>query len=78
MIKGTIIVAKDICKGCELCIASCPVHCIGLSDQLNIKGYHFAQLIADTCTGCVNCAVVFPDSAITVYRMAKPAKKVAA
>jgi 2-oxoglutarate ferredoxin oxidoreductase subunit delta len=74
MIKGTIIVAKEICKACELCIVACPQDCIELSPNLNHKGYHYAQLKNDTCTGCVNCAIVCPDSAITVYRQAKKPK----
>jgi 2-oxoglutarate ferredoxin oxidoreductase subunit delta len=27
----------------------------------------------DACTGCANCAVVCPDSCITVYRQKDPA-----
>jgi len=74
MIKGTIIVSKEYCKGCELCIMACPQNCLGLSDNLNTKGYRYAQLLNDTCTGCANCAIVCPDSAITVYRQQKVKK----
>ncbi len=73
MIRGTVVIAHDVCKGCELCIVACPQLCLGLSDHLNARGYRFAQLTADTCTGCVNCAIVCPDSVITVYR--EPKKK---
>ncbi len=75
MLRGTVIIAKEVCKGCELCIAACPVDCLGLSPELNHKGYRFAMLTADTCTGCINCAVVCPDAAITVFRAAKGAAK---
>ena len=68
MIRGTIIVAKENCKGCELCIEACPQNCIRLSKEINIRGYKYAELSDDTCTGCVNCALVCPDAAITVYR----------
>lgn len=71
MIRGTILVAQDICKGCELCIAACPQECLGLSERLNPRGYRYVQLIADTCTGCINCALVCPDIAITVFREPK-------
>jgi 2-oxoglutarate ferredoxin oxidoreductase subunit delta len=74
MIRGTIIVATDICKACELCITACPQECLELSANLNPKGYHYVQLKNDLCTGCVNCAIVCPDSVITVYRQAKSAK----
>lgn len=75
MIKGTVIIDRDICKGCELCIVACPQESLGLSKQININGYRFAELILDNCTGCVNCALVCPDVAITVYRQPKSAIK---
>lgn len=75
MIRGTIVVANEICKGCELCITSCPQESLGLSDRINSIGYRYIVLVKDNCTGCINCALVCPDSAITVYRQAKPAKR---
>ncbi|HEX9614335.1 MAG TPA: ferredoxin family protein [Bacteroidota bacterium] len=74
MIRGTITVAEEICKGCELCITACPQESIGLSNRLNTTGYRVAELRRDNCTGCVNCALVCPEGAITVYRTKKPAK----
>jgi 2-oxoglutarate ferredoxin oxidoreductase subunit delta len=71
MIKGTIVINKDICKGCELCISACPQESLGLSRQINISGYRYIELIKDNCTGCINCAIVCPDAAITVYRQPK-------
>lgn len=69
MIKGTVVVAKDLCKGCELCVAACPQDCIGLSSSFNIRGYRFAELRMDgACTGCAACALICPDTAITVLR----------
>jgi 2-oxoglutarate ferredoxin oxidoreductase subunit delta len=71
MSQGTIRVSRDLCKGCELCVAACPQDCIGLSPELNARGYRFAALTAETCTGCSACALVCPDSAITVFRQAR-------
>ncbi len=76
MISGTVEIAKEICKGCELCIAACPQASLGLSELINRKGFRFVELVQNNCTGCVNCALVCPDSAITVYREKKPAKKI--
>jgi 2-oxoglutarate ferredoxin oxidoreductase subunit delta len=42
-----------------------------MSQGLNLKGYRYVQLKNDTCTGCINCAIVCPDSAITVYRQVR-------
>jgi 2-oxoglutarate ferredoxin oxidoreductase subunit delta len=71
MIKGTVIINKNICKGCELCIPACPQESLGLSQQINISGYRYTELIKDNCTGCINCAIVCPEAAITVYRQPK-------
>ncbi len=75
MIRGTIIVDSEICKGCELCIIACPQNSLGLSNNINSHGFRFIELIQDNCTGCINCALVCPDSVITVYRQNKSALK---
>lgn len=71
MPQGTVEVAKDLCKGCELCVAACPTSCLELAQGFNARGYRYAVLSADTCTGCSACAVVCPDGAITVLRKAR-------
>ena len=71
MIRGTVLINRDVCKGCELCVAACPQESLGLSDQINRRGYRYVQLVQDNCTGCINCALVCPDSAITVYQQKK-------
>jgi 2-oxoglutarate ferredoxin oxidoreductase subunit delta len=71
MSQGTIRVAKDLCKGCELCVEACPQTCIEMSQGFNARGYRYAVLSADTCTGCSACAIVCPDGAITVLRKAR-------
>ena len=67
-IKGTVAFNVETCKGCELCIDACPQESLGLSGEINAQGYHYAVLVKDNCTGCVNCALVCPDAVITVYR----------
>ena len=42
-----------------------------MSKEINTRGYHYAVLVQDNCTGCVNCALVCPDAVITVYRTPK-------
>lgn len=68
-IKGAIVVDIEGCKGCEVCVDACPTQVIGMHEQVNGKGYHYAYMAnADACTGCTNCAIVCPDGVITVYR----------
>jgi len=67
--KGAIVVDKERCKGCEVCVDACPTNVISMTGEVNGKGYHFSFMAnPDECTGCMNCAIVCPDGAITVYR----------
>src|SRR3990170_125179 len=55
-----IIVNKEWCKGCELCVVACPKKIIALEDGFNSQGYHPAKLIdADKCTGCKGNDIIF-------------------
>ncbi len=74
MIRGTVVINRDHCKGCSLCIPSCKQKSLALSKEINSQGYHYVELVQDNCTGCVNCALVCPDAVITVYRAKKAAK----
>jgi 2-oxoglutarate ferredoxin oxidoreductase subunit delta len=65
---GEIIIDIDNCKGCELCIDSCPQNTLALAPKINQKGYHYAIKVQDNCTGCLNCALVCPEGIINVYR----------
>ncbi len=65
-----IIINQELCKGCQLCVESCPRKIIAIStDRINNRGYRPAVLIDETrCTGCSSCAIMCPDVAITVER----------
>ena len=68
-VKGTVIVDKERCKGCNVCVVSCPSQVLKLSSEVNGKGYHFSYMEnPDACIGCASCALVCPDSCIAVYR----------
>ena len=68
-IKGAIVVDIEGCKGCEVCVGACPTQTIGMNEQVNGKGYHYAYMAqADACIGCASCAMVCPDGVITVYK----------
>lgn len=74
-VRGTVKIDIEACKGCELCVVACTQDCLVMSPEINIKGYHYAVLINDNCTGCINCALVCPDAVITVYRTTKKKDK---
>jgi 2-oxoglutarate ferredoxin oxidoreductase subunit delta len=63
-----IEVNQERCKGCERCNYACPQQIIGMSDQLNAKGYKYAVVFDPSrCIGCRICAITCPDVAIEVY-----------
>jgi len=73
-VQGAIVVDSERCKGCEVCIPSCPTQVIELAKEVNGKGYHYAYMAnPDACIGCANCAIVCPDGVITVYKVKKVA-----
>ncbi|MBC8213957.1 MAG: ferredoxin family protein [Candidatus Marinimicrobia bacterium] len=67
-VKGFVSIKIEYCKGCDLCVHECPQDTLVLSDKINQKGYRYAEMTNDTCTGCTNCALVCPEAIITVYR----------
>ena len=69
MVKGSIKISSEFCKGCQLCVSFCPKGLIRLSDKMNAYGYLPAKFDDDgQCTGCAACALVCPEVAIEVYR----------
>lgn len=68
-IKGTVVIDKERCKGCKVCVVTCPTQVLALAQEVNGRGYYFSFMQnPDACTGCTSCAMVCPDSCITVYR----------
>ena len=64
-----ILIDRERCKACELCISACPQNALSLSDQFNSLGYRY--LVFDekkNCTGCALCAQVCPDIVISIYK----------
>jgi len=62
-------VDPNYCKGCGLCIDACPKKIIRFSENINKKGYHYAECFdQDSCIGCKLCYTTCPDVAITVEK----------
>jgi 2-oxoglutarate ferredoxin oxidoreductase subunit delta len=69
-IKGDVVVNKERCKGCSLCVAACPAGVLELQTrEVNSRGYHYVCMKnPDACTGCASCGWVCPDGCLTIYR----------
>lgn len=66
-------VLTDKCKGCEICVVTCPRGNLAIAKgTLNKKGFH--PVVWDfngtkgTCTGCGICYMVCPDYAIATVK----------
>ena len=69
MAKGItdVMINKERCKGCELCVNACPQGVLEMSKDINTKGYFYAHAVKlEDCTGCLSCALMCPDVAITI------------
>lgn len=69
--KGKIRIIEDACKGCGLCIISCPFELILLSEKINAFGYKSIEHVdpEGKCTACKMCALMCPDLAIEVFKL---------
>ncbi len=74
-----VVIDKERCKGCELCVTACPKNILAMSEDLNEKGYFYAKVIDQpACILCHFCAISCPDTAIEVFdekAEAEPVKK---
>ena len=71
--RGWIEIDPEECKGCGLCIITCPVHCLTLRERLNRQGYVPVQYMGHGCTGCGICFYVCPEpSALTIFQLERP------
>ena len=71
--KGKIVIDRQRCKGCYLCLDVCPKSNLEIDPERNEQGYHPARFREEdqedkACTGCAMCAVICPEVAIEVYR----------
>ena len=65
-----VVFNTDSCKGCGLCVDACPKGLLKMSDEINQKGHHPAQITdMQECVGCGSCAIMCPDCIIEVERM---------
>ena len=69
--RGTVTIATERCKGCELCIPACPPGVLHMSQARNGIGARYPELVPG-CTGCGACLLVCPDFCFEVFRYEEP------
>jgi 2-oxoglutarate ferredoxin oxidoreductase subunit delta len=69
--RGTVTIAIERCKGCELCIPACKPNVLEMSTKRNELGVPYPELVPG-CTSCGACLLVCPDLCFEVYRYDEP------
>ena len=71
--KGKVVIDRELCKGCYLCIRACPVKALERSTEINSTGTYPARpaetetITEGKCIACGNCYEVCADVCIEVY-----------
>lgn len=77
--RGIVTINVEECKGCGLCVESCPPECLVLANELSPYGVHPARYTGAGCSGCGVCFYACPEpGAIMVYRLRAAARPTAA
>jgi len=68
--KGKVVIDREMCKGCLLCIRACPVKVLEESSEMNSTGsYPVNAVLMEKCIACGNCYEVCPDASIEIYEL---------
>jgi 2-oxoglutarate ferredoxin oxidoreductase subunit delta len=63
-----IVIKKDFCKSCALCIGVCPKGVLVLDSRLNEFGYLPVKVLDESkCIKCMRCVSVCPEACIEIY-----------
>ena len=71
--KADYYVYTDLCKGCGLCIAKCPMNkagkeCLQWSKEVGLYQTPAVAPNPEICIACGACAMTCPDSAIRIEK----------
>jgi|Deesub1362A_J573_1020465.scaffolds.fasta_scaffold00336_13 2-oxoglutarate ferredoxin oxidoreductase subunit delta len=69
-----IVVRRERCKGCYLCMEVCPKKVFELDEGFNAKGYQPVKAARlQDCNGCRSCITVCPDVVFELYELLETA-----
>jgi ferredoxin len=55
-----VVISRDLCVGCGLCVDTCPVEAISLDNE------NIAVVDAELCVDCGKCVEECPSEAISL------------
>ena len=69
--RGKVIIDREQCKGCYLCIRACPVKALERDTESNSTGTYPSKPGEgkEACIGCGSCFQVCPDVCIQVFQV---------
>jgi 2-oxoglutarate ferredoxin oxidoreductase subunit delta len=68
--KGKVLINRELCKGCFLCIRACQANVLEEDTQPNQSGTYPCKVArVEKCGACGNCWEVCPDLCIEVYQL---------
>ena len=69
--KGKVVINRELCKGCYLCIRACPVKALEKDTEPNSTGTYPSKPLESEgkCIACGNCYEVCPDVCIEVFEL---------
>jgi len=72
--KGKVVINREMCKGCYLCIRACPLKVLERDTAANSTGTYPSKQSAESisagkCIACGNCYEVCPDVCIEVFEL---------
>lgn len=68
--KGKVVIDRELCKGCFLCIRACPLKILEPDGEPNASGSYPSKVVQpEKCIACGNCFEVCPDVCIEIYEL---------
>jgi 2-oxoglutarate ferredoxin oxidoreductase subunit delta len=72
---GQVFILADRCKGCCFCTEFCPTDILVMSEEFNVKGYHYPEVVEGAeCVNCHLCELLCPEFSIYSLDLAELAQ----